>query len=112
MSDEVVLRIRPTSGMVKVETNDNGVVSHKEITGEALTSFTWLVPSFMAVFLDVFASATAVFMAVVASVICCVVELLLPITSLRLFLAAITVGSLLTGEVFAGSLALFASSVA
>lgn len=37
MNDEVVLRISPVSGMVKVETNNNGVISHKEITGEALT---------------------------------------------------------------------------
>ncbi len=37
MNDEVVLRISPVSGMVKVESNNNGVVSHKEITGESLT---------------------------------------------------------------------------
>jgi hypothetical protein len=37
MNDEVVLRINPVSGMVKVETNDSGVVSTKEITCETMT---------------------------------------------------------------------------
>ena len=37
MTDEIVLRIHPTFGYIKVEsTDENGVVSHKEITNETL----------------------------------------------------------------------------
>lgn len=37
MNEEVVLRLSPLTGSIKVETNDNGVISHKEITSDALT---------------------------------------------------------------------------
>jgi len=35
--DEVVLRLKPSRGTIKVETRDGGVISHKEITNEILT---------------------------------------------------------------------------
>ena len=37
MDGEVVLRIHPIAGAIKVETNHNGVISYKEITSETLT---------------------------------------------------------------------------
>lgn len=38
MNDEIVLRINSTLGTIKVETNNGGVISHKEITDETLAS--------------------------------------------------------------------------
>lgn len=36
MDDEMILRINPLGGYIKVETQENGVTSHKEITNETL----------------------------------------------------------------------------
>jgi len=37
MDDEIILRLNPTLGTIKVETQSGGVISHKEITNEVLT---------------------------------------------------------------------------
>ena len=37
MDDEIILRLNPVMGTIKVETRDGGVISHKEITNEQLT---------------------------------------------------------------------------
>ena len=36
MDDEIILRLNPTLGTIKVETQSGGVISHKEITNEVL----------------------------------------------------------------------------
>lgn len=37
MDSEVVLRIHPMAGTIKVETKQEGITSYKEITSETLT---------------------------------------------------------------------------